>query len=493
MVAYRIGGNTHLAKRILAVDTNLLGSNAHFVSMPGMTTFLEFDIIVHLPDFSRYRGSQNWHKDAGMFVVSDSDQKRKLRALLDRWCYEYDLAMRHGKTVFVFANVEEANVVISASADEMKAGVSAFFVKQFGHIAPIPADKTKLSKGTKLVRMPSERNFASYWGEFERYSNFNGYFVDWKVERPVFKTQDGGFVVGAVIPLHKGHLVLLPPLSFPAVEPTPGAAREKQLKEREILCKKLATELCKIDSALRKDRLRTAPPSWTESQAYATKKECAVVAEISAFDSELQRIAVEKSIKHAELENLTALKDLLFEQGDLLNDAVLQALNILGFNDVKTFDDGVHEFDVMAVCPTGGRILGEVEGKDNASIDIHKMDQLARNQIDEFELLKRENYSKAVLFGNPERLLPPGDRTKDSFTKRCVTSAGRARAALVRTSDLYAPATYIRDSGDCDYASKCRAAIFAADGNVVAFPPVPEAGSNADVNVEPTSDPMSRA
>jgi len=72
-------------------------------------------------------------------------------------------------------------------------------------------------------------------------------------------------------------------------------------------------------------------------------------------------------------------------------------------------------------------------------------------------------------FGNAFRLQKLSER-RDFFTEKCVSSAKRLKAALIRTPDLFFAARYAKESGDTNFARKCVEAIIAAEGTIVSFP-----------------------
>jgi hypothetical protein len=149
---------------------------------------------------------------------------------------------------------------------------------------------------------------------------------------------------------------------------------------------------------------------------------------------------------------------------------VVEALTTIGFV-AKRYAEGESEFDVVFEAPEG-RCLGEVEGKDSKPINIDKFSQLERNLQEDFARDDVKEYAKGVLFGNAERLIDIQSRG-ETFTTKCVSAAKRAHVALVRTSDLFDPIRYLRTHSDSDYATACRKAIFASDGDLVVFPAAP--------------------
>jgi hypothetical protein len=189
------------------------------------------------------------------------------------------------------------------------------------------------------------------------------------------------------------------------------------------------------------------------------------------------RFWLRKKKLELELANAGSLRWLLFEQGKPLENAILEAMKLMGF-DGTSFSDGESEFDGIFVGPEG-RCLGEAEGKDNKAINIDKFSQLERNLQEDFARDEVKEHAKGILFGNAFRLLPVGDRT-EFFTAKCLSAAKRIGAALVRTPDLFVPARYIKEnSSDTEYARTCREAIFSAAGEVVVFPPPPTVSGNA--------------
>ena len=172
-------------------------------------------------------------------------------------------------------------------------------------------------------------------------------------------------------------------------------------------------------------------------------------------------------------EDASILQSLLYAKGRPLEDAVVRGLKLMGV-EAERFADGYSEFDSVFTID-GQRMLGEAEGRDSKSIAIGKITQLERNVAEDFARDDVEEHAHGVLFGNPQRLVAPGERT-ETFTEKCISSAERNRFALVLTHTMFEPVAYVEESGDNDYGAACRAAITAAKGEVVEFPEVPSDG-----------------
>ncbi len=140
--------------------------------------------------------------------------------------------------------------------------------------------------------------------------------------------------------------------------------------------------------------------------------------------------------------------------------------------EAERFAEGESEFDAVFTID-GQRMLGEAEGRDSKAIAIGKITQLERNVAEDFARDDVKEHAHGVLFGNPQRLVDPAERT-ETFTEKCIFSAKRNRFALVLTHTMFEPAAYVEESGDNDYAAACRAVITAAKGQVVEFPEIPD-------------------
>ena len=192
--------------------------------------------------------------------------------------------------------------------------------------------------------------------------------------------------------------------------------------------------------------------------------------QIRATSSKIEILQAEQRELEGELKGVGALRRLLYEQGQRLEEAILDALKLFGF-EAEPYRDADSEFDAVFTS-TEGRFLGEAEGKDRHAIHINKLRQLTQNLHDDFARDEVNEFAKGVLFGNPYRLRPPNDRP-DDFTEKCVSSAEKSGIALVRTADMFEPARYLSENDDPQYARLCREAIHQCEGEVVVFPKPP--------------------
>lgn len=192
--------------------------------------------------------------------------------------------------------------------------------------------------------------------------------------------------------------------------------------------------------------------------------------EIEQIDNQLLELSKARTRLDQKLIADTLPMCLLFDKGRPLEDAVIDALRIIGFK-ADRYQDDESEFDIVFESPEG-RFLGEVEGKDSSPININKFQQLERNIQEDFTREDVSEYAKGVLFGNPHRLTAP-DKRQTLFTKKALSAAKRSGYVLVHTPDLFEAVQYLKKKRDAVFARKAREAFAKTAGSVLALPAVP--------------------
>lgn len=202
-------------------------------------------------------------------------------------------------------------------------------------------------------------------------------------------------------------------------------------------------------------------------------KEKLINIELIKVEEDLHQIQLKKEILLDKIKESSALRNLLFEKGKLLEHAIHLALNIIGF-EVSYFDDGKSEFDAVFTSEEG-RFIGEAEGRDNKPINIDKLRQIALNIHEDLRKEDVVEPAKGVLFGNPYRMLPIDERN-EPFTEKCLHSAIVSSTALIFTPDLFIVAKYLHDNQNKVFAKRCRNAILKKSGRVL-FPEITKSNS----------------
>jgi hypothetical protein len=464
-------------RRIFSVGLSLPGEEFEFIEFDSDQTLLDADIILFEPTLGDC-GYAYGEQHNGKSILSEHSSFATKKQL-DHWRSEIVAAVAAGKLVIVYLvkPVEACRYTGERQfSGTGRSRVTTRIVADVSSYDAIPNVKRVAAKSGRSIRLEKAAPFlAAYWSEFSAISPYM-IEVQGEFDQVLLRSSTGDRVVGAAVQRKGGTLLLLPPLQYDTdkfereVEEEDGTTLD-WTEEAYQFGKRLVSALVGMEGALKQSRQATAPPTWTTDSKYRLAEETEFEAAIEACNAELAVLQTKRLGLEEALEDAGTVRCLLFEQGKPLEAAILQAMNLFGFQ-ARALDDGTSEFDAILTCPEG-RCLGEAEGKDKKPINIDKFSQLERNLQEDFARDGVEEHAKGILFGNAHRLLPMSERG-EFFTAKCIAAAKRIGAALVRTPDLFEPARYLKEHPeDLAYASKCRAAIMSTEGEVVAFPPVP--------------------
>lgn len=284
---------------------------------------------------------------------------------------------------------------------------------------------------------------------------------------PVFVTRDGNKVLGTIQTLGRGYIVYLPYINLlecygEDFEPDDDEYSEIELKTGH----KLLTCLKDIYNSLMSSE--STAPEWLKSEHF-TQKYTDIQSEIVSVQKQIEELKEQNHNLQLSLSQEQELSALLYETGKPLENAVSKALKILGYVQAENYNDGKLELDQVIVSPEGDRFIGECEGKDSTAINVDKFRQLNDSLYEDFQREEVQEKANGIIFGNPQRLSEPDKRTL-TFTEKCINNARREKVGLVLTMDLFKAAKRVADTGDEEYARKCRQAIKEQLGEVVVFP-----------------------
>jgi hypothetical protein len=298
----------------------------------------------------------------------------------------------------------------------------------------------------------------------------------------------GNRTVGAATFTDGGALLFLPPIHFDEEAFTRDAEEDEDqnasywTNDALAFGNRIIAALVAVADTLKQSSASTPAPEWTLASEYRLALESELELEITNCTTEIALLQSKKGDLEGQLRSVGVLRGLLFEQGRPLENLVLEAMRLFGF-EAERLADGDSEFDGVFVSAEG-RCLGEVEGKDNKAINIDKFSQLERNLQEDFARDDIHEYAKGLLFGNAFRLVPINKRG-NFFTEKCISAAKRVGVALIRTTDLFVAAKYLKENpSDVVYAKRCREVIFNTAGAVVAFPPPPSGETGSLVESE---------
>lgn len=475
-------------RRIFTVGFELPGDEFEYVQFGSDQTLLDADIILFEPTLGDSTSIESY---SGKPILAEHSSFAT-KEHMDHWRSEIFAAVNAGKLVIVYLAKPVECYRYTGRKEHSGTGrsrVTTNFVTELSSYEAVPNLKGVTPKSGKEMRLEKDASYlAPYWAEVSAYCPYE-VEIEGDFKRVLLMSRAGDRTVGAAVNLTKGALLFLPPIRYDKEKFVRYDGRSKKsywTDEALKFGKRLVGALAALADNLKQSGHTTPAPTWTVESKFRLAEEGELESEISNCAAEIAERQTRKAALEVHLGKAGNLRRLLFEQGRPLESAILEALRLLGF-EAKPFSDGESEFDAVFVSPEG-RCLGEAEGKDNKAINIDKFSQLERNLQEDFARDDVTDYAKGVLFGNAYRLLPIGERG-EFFTEKCVSAAKRACAALVKTTDLFAPAKYLKENpGDVEYAQHCREAIFHAEGDIVVFPPPPIGEATSVVEGEQTVD-----
>jgi len=463
-------------KQILAVGIDIPGGDVQYVPLTDNQSLSDGDIVVIEPDITAFYDYYSSETFQGKPRLSESSSFH-LKEGIQHWQREVSQALAAGKSIFVF--LRELQEVFVDTGQRTYSGTGRN--RQTTHMVS-KVDNYQLlslpfsivnSSGKSIKLAPKADIVALYWTEFQDNSEYRIH-IEGKVTQPLLLSRDGKRIVGALVRYKEspGHLVLLPYLNIDTDSMTEEKEDEIYWNKKGIAFgKKLTALLIAMDKQLRAQRQSTPPPPWISDSAYTLPREQELETELLQLQEKIKALTNSTKLIQLEIRKETSLKRLLYENGSQLEDAIHEALTLLGFS-TSRFRDSESEFDVVFESREG-RFIGEAEGKDNKAINIDKLRQLEMNIHEDLSRDEVEKPAKGVLFGNAFRLKPPEERD-NFFTDKCVSASKRSNIALVRTPDLFAVARYLKSKLDKRFATACRKTIFATSGAVVVFPHIPQ-------------------
>ena len=471
-------------KTIFSVNTVVPGDEIIEVNYDSDHTLLDADIILFTPNFP-----YKWYSGEtfqGKSCLSESGSFRA-KEQSRHWKNEIVSAANVGKLVVVYLEKPEecfrytGNKQTSGTGRNQKVTNIVEEVSSYDALPVIDDYKTKTGSKIKLTKAGGI--IAPYWNEFSKYTSYYS-VVEGKFSDALLETEQGSRLVGSMIKSKAGGAVLfLPPVNFfnaEFIEDYDEEYEDDYFVDEENYSwseagiqagKRFVVALTSLQEAISASTTKTPPPDWTSVDQYRLSEEGNLEESITQISKKLTHLEETKIVLREKLAVASWPRQLLYENGTPLEEAIIQSLKLMGFN-ADGFDDGKSEFDSVFSAPEG-RFLGEAEGRDNKPISIDKFSQLVRNLHEDLARDEVDEIAKGVLFGNGYRLKVPKERV-ELFTSKCLTEAKRIGITLVRTTDMFGPTRYLLEHPeDQNYATACRSAITDTVGDIVEFPEPP--------------------
>ena len=313
--------------------------------------------------------------------------------------------------------------------------------------------------------------FTDFFKNFQNYISYEIYLKAESLNNPTFTTKNKDRILGMNLKVKNGYVIFLPDINLDRPEFTKYNSKTDKTTwtpEAIKVGKALLSNIAEIDKTIKKATEKTPKPNWIQSDDFNLKESLNTEILIRKNEEIIMKKSKENENLKVLLEEQESLKDLLFESGKPLEIAVIKALKIIGYS-AENYDDGDLELDQIILSPEGERFIGECEGKDSKDIDVTKFRQLLDGLNADFEKEIITEKAFGLLFGNPQRMLPPAERTL-SFTAKCLSGAKREKIGLIKTEDLFRICRIIQENNDIEYAAKCRKAIIEQMGEIVIFP-----------------------
>ncbi len=473
---------------IFTVACKIPGGLGEYVEFDSRTSLLDADFVLFCPNLGSYCYSGEDYQ--GKPLLSDNSSFQ-LQEAVSHWQREVNDFLRSGKTVFMIMGKLEEVYVSTGRKEYSGSGrnrITKNIVRPLSNYDSLLPSSIRIveSKGTSMRLHLREDLLREYWQHFGDESKYHVHIEESDFFRPLVVTRHGDRIVGAILRTKGGALVALPWVNFYRQE---FCDEEHEDEDDDVDVdvdeewtwtpkaiewgKKYLKTLESLDRAIRSQRETTPVPQWALDDKFRTNQETALSEELAQIQTEISDLERKRETVKEKLADAGFLKSLLFEQGHRLENAILQAMRLMGFV-ANNYQDSDSEFDVVLECPEG-RCIGEAEGRDSKPISIEKMRQLVDNINEDFFREEVSEQAKGILFGNAYRLSSPSDRPNEHFTPKCNKAAKRYGTALIRTCDLFEVAKGLVDEPDEEFAASCREAIFNTAGEVVRFPVRPAA------------------
>jgi hypothetical protein len=472
-------------RRILTVGLELASTDAKYASLQSKTSLLDWDIVLFKPqinDFIRYADYF-----LGKPSLSDS-ASFQLKECCEHWRGEIKQAVESGKTVIVFLPGLEQVYVDTRQRTYSGTGRNqrtTRHVAEYNNYQAIPASLAPvISTGNSMkLSAGGAELLAAYWTEFEGVSHYEVILTNPKVPACVV-TRTGDKAVGALYRSRSssGTLLLLPDIDFyPDNFLKEKGDEQTWTTEASKFAGRIVSTVVALDRALRTQREITPEPAWASEERFALGAESTLRVQLLEAEREVEKAQKNKERIAEELRSAGALRALLYEKGEPLENAIIEALRLLDFT-AAPFKESDSEFDVVFES-TEGRLIGEAEGKDNKAVNIDKLRQLSMNIHEDLQRESVTAPAKPVLFGNGFRLQPLSERAAP-FTEKCHSVASSSSTALVFTPDLFWPVQYLISNRNAEYARVCRERLLSSTGRVTFPSPPAVEKSEEDVQVE---------
>lgn len=458
-------------KKISGIGFDIPSNHDNFIKLDSSSSLSDTDIAVFAPTFDTtnyyndefFEGKRLYTKASSVNILENSTH----------WNKELLHFLENGGTLFVILSKIEDFYVYTGTKSISGTGrnqQTTNHVQPFNNYNFLSFLKIDFLKATGKNVIPNSPLIQNIFELLKNYMSYETYLKSEKITNSIFTTKNRDRILGANIKVKNGFIIFLPNIDLDVeILSDFNSKTNKSVWNKEGLKigKLFLNSIAEIDKVIRKSEEKTPKPEWLNEIKYNLKESEITRKKIEKNILEIQKKQNENEKLNSLLNEQEILKDLLFETGKNLENAVIFALKILNYK-AENYDDGVLELDQIIISPEGQRFIGECEGKDSKDIDVSKFRQLQDSLNEDFERDEVEEKAYGLLFGNPQRLTNPSERTL-SFTKKCQTGAKREKIGLIKTEELFKVCKYITENKDYEFAKKCRETILNNLGEIIEF------------------------
>lgn len=363
-------------------------------------SLMDSDILLISPDSLSPKG--DWVSftisDGGCYNVAASKIYKQKMFCLKKEIEDY---LNSGKNVFVtLTKEEEYSLALGVSTDKK---VNNYSTETYNNYNFLPINIGILTSASgKHIEFSGNPLFSNFYEKFKKNLEYQLYIEKPSGAQIIFTGKDKTKILGAVYKVKNGHLVVLPFIKYDEKKFTEYRGKEKKeywTKEATQFGNALVKVFVDIDKELHKGGDRTPPPDWTNETDFQLVQEQIFEKEVAKISKEIDKLILHKNELLIKIDQEVMLRNLLFEKGKILENAINIALETLGYI-AKNYNDGNLELDHIIISPEGDRFIGESEGKDTSAINIDKFRQLSSNIQEDLQKEEIENPAVGILFGN---------------------------------------------------------------------------------------------
>ncbi|NOT52819.1 MAG: hypothetical protein HOP10_16300 [Chitinophagaceae bacterium] len=424
---------------IVTLNYTLTGDNVVNTTIDGGETLLDADIVIANPiEFSNV-----WtHHLLNRNSLPNSTAERIRSIFLSRKNELWTL-LENGKVLIVLLTPAKAARADTTTYSGNEYITNYDFLPSAKEFLLQSLTPGKSSIANSILLTNQKHLFSQYFKafktelEYSAYLDFDGpensdYFLVNRSNRPV------GFSLSA----GNGQIIFLPP------------AKTNDFK-------KLIGVLSSCCSKYLAEHEETPPPNWVSD--FQLHGESEYEKQLQEINDKIDQLLSEQKKVEESKHNLTKFKGLLYGQGFELENLVMEFFRMIGFTaDNRKQDDLEHD---IVFESKEGKGIAEIEGKDNDSIHIGKLDQLNRAVDEDFELTS--SYPQGILIGNHYRLHKPETR-KDPFTEKVLIVAKKKNFGLLTTMEMYsAIEKFLKNPSDEKFLLDCRQKILNTHGEII--------------------------